>query len=377
MRYDLILKGGHLIDPAAGLDARHDVAFSAGRVAAVETDIPREAGREVVDLAGAYVAPGLIDLHAHAFIAGHDLGVETDPICRATGVTTLCDAGSTGAANFAGLREYVMARAETRVLAFLHVSAIGLTHIGIGEHAFLDYADPDLAAGVAREHRDVILGIKVREQVEVVGGHGLEPLRRGIRAAEAASVPVIVHVNNPPTEYAEVLALLRPGDIVSHFFHGRGSGILDAQGRIKPAVHEARRRGILFDVAHGRNHVNFPVVRRAFEQAFYPDSISSDLTRPGRAGIVKDLPTTLSKFLSLGMPLGEVVRAATATPARAIGRGGELGTLRVGAAGDAAVFRVEEGRFPYEDADHNTIEGAQRWAPRLTVRAGRLWWRAS
>src|SRR5262249_42149398 len=209
---------------------------------------------------------------------------------------------------------------------------------------------------------------------EVGAGHGLEPLRRGLRAAEAAGVPVIVHVNNPPTEYGEVLALLRPGDIVSHFFHGRGSGILDAQGRIKPAVHEARRRGVLFDVAHGRNHVNFPVVRRAFEQAFYPDTISSDLTRPGRAGIVKDLPTTLSKFLSLGMPLVEVVRAATAAPAGAIGRSGELGTLRVGAAGDAAVFAVEEGRFSYEDADRNTIDGTRRWRPRLTVRAGRRWW---
>src|SRR5262249_33267005 len=208
MRHALLLTGGHVIDPASGVDARRDVAFASGRVAAIDTAIPRESAREVVDVTGAYVAPGLIDLHAHAFIAGHDLGVETDPVCRATGVTTLCDAGSTGAANFGGLREYVMARAETPVLAFLHVSALGLTHLRIGEHAVLDYADPDLAAGVAREHRDVILGIKVREQVEVVGGHGLEPLRRGIRAAEAASVPVIVHVNNPPTEYAEVLALL-------------------------------------------------------------------------------------------------------------------------------------------------------------------------
>jgi len=366
MRYDLILKGGQLLDPAAGLEARRDVAFASGRVAAVDADIPREVARETVDVGGAYVAPGLIDLHAHAFIAGHDLGIETDPICAATGVTTLCDAGSTGAANFTGLREYVMARAETRVLAFLHLSAIGLSHLPTGEHAFLEYSDPDLAAGVAREHRDVVLGIKVREQVEVVGGHGLEPLRRGLRAAAAAGVPVIVHVNNPPAEYGDVLALLRPGDIVSHFFHGRGSGILD----------EARRRGVVFDVAHGRNHVSFPVVRKAFEQGFYPDTISSDLTRPGRAGVVKDLPTTLSKFLSLGMPLGEVVRAATATPARAIGRSGDLGTLRVGAAGDAAVFVVEDGRFSYQDADTNTIEGTKRWSPRLTVRAGRVWWRA-
>lgn len=376
MRYDLVLKGGHLVDPAAGVDARRDVAFSAGRVAAVDATIPAETGREVVNVAGACIAPGLVDLHAHAFIAGHDLGIQTDAVCAATGVTTLCDAGSTGAANLAGLREYVMARAETRVLAFLHISAIGLTHLGIGEHCLLDYSDPDLAAAVAREHRDVVLGIKVREQVEVVASHGLEPLRRGIRAAEAAGLPVIVHVNNPPTEYGELLALLRPGDIVSHFFHGRGSGILDERGRIKPAVHEARRRGIVFDVAHGRNHVNFPVVRKAFEQGFYPDTISSDLTRPGRAGVVKDLPTTLSKFLSLGMPLGDVVRAATAAPAHAIGRGGELGTLAVGAAGDAAVFVVEEGRFAYQDADGNTMEGGRRWAPRLTVRAGRVWWRS-
>ena len=375
MRFDLVLKNGRLIDPAAGVDGPRDVAFASGRVAAVDAALPPDSAREVVDLGGAFVAPGLIDLHAHAFIAGHDLGVQTDAVCASTGVTTLCDAGSTGAANLTGLREYVMARADTRVLAFLHISAIGLTHLGVGEHCLLDYSDPDLAAAVAREHRDVVLGIKVREQVEVVASHGLEPLRRGIRAAESAGLPVIVHVNNPPTEYGEVLALLRPGDIVSHFFHGRGSGILDDRGRIKPAVHGARRRGVVFDVAHGRNHVNFPVVRKAFAEGFYPDTISSDLTRPGRAGVVKDLPTTLSKFLSLGMPLGDVVRAATAAPARAIGRSGELGTLAVGAAVDAAVFVVDEGRFPYEDADRNTIEGAKRWTPSLTVRAGRVWWR--
>ena len=376
MRFDLVLTGGHVIDPATGVDGRRDVAFGSGRVVAVDSRIARHAAREAIDVAGAYVVPGLIDLHAHAFIAGHDLGIETDAVCRSTGVTTLCDAGSTGAANFAGLREFVMARAETRVLAFVHLSAIGLTHLGIGEHCMLEYSDPDLAAATAREHRDVVLGIKVREQVEVVGTHGLEPLRRGLQAAEVAGVPVIVHVNNPPAEYGEVLALLRPGDIVSHVFHGRGSGILDERGRVKPAVHAARGRGVVFDVAHGRNHVNFPIVRSAFADGFFPDTISSDLTRPGRATIVRDLPTTLSKFLSLGMPLPDVVRAATAAPARAIGRSGELGTLAVGAAGDAAVFAVDEGRFPYQDADGNTLDGDRRWTPRLTVRAGRVWWRA-
>jgi dihydroorotase len=375
MRHDLLLVGGHVVDPAAGVEGRRDVAFASGRVAAVDSSIPPETAREVVDVSGAYVAPGLIDLHAHAFIAGHDLGIETDTVCASTGVTTLCDAGSAGAANFAGLREYVMARADTRVLGFLHIAAIGLSHLGIGEHCYLDYSDPDLATGVARDHRDVVIGVKVRIQKEVVAQHGLEPLRRGLRAAEAAGVPVIVHVNNPPVEYGEVLALLRPGDIVSHFLHGRGSGILDDEGRVKETVRAARRRGVVFDVAHGRNHVNFPVARRALDQGFPPDTISSDLTRPGRIGVVRDLPTTLSKFLSLGMPLADVVRAATAAPARAIGRGGELGSLAPGAAGDAVVFTVDEGRFPYQDADGNTLEGAKRWAPRITVRAGRVWWR--
>ena len=202
MRHDLLLTGGHVIDPASGVDGPRDVAFASGRVAAVGPSIPRETAREVVDVSGAYVAPGLVDLHAHAFIAGHDLGIETDPVCASTGVTTLCDAGSTGAANFAGLREYVMARAETRVLAFLHIAAIGLTHLAMGEHCYLEYSNPDLAAGVARDHRDVVLGVKVRIQKEVVAQHGLEPLRRGLRAADAAGVPVIVHVNNPPVEYA-------------------------------------------------------------------------------------------------------------------------------------------------------------------------------
>src|SRR5262249_39746116 len=148
---------------------------------------------------------------------------------------------------------------------------------------------------------------------------------------------------NPPVEYGEVLALLRPGDIVSHFLHGRGSGILDGQGRVKDAVLAAGPRGLVFDVAHRRSHAKLSLVRRACEQGFYPDTISSDLTRPGRAGVVRDLPTTLSKFLCLGLRLPDVVRAATATPARAIGRSGDLGSLEVGAAGDAAVFQIEDG----------------------------------
>lgn len=394
MRYDLLLKGGHLIDLDSGIDAPCDVAFSAGRVAAVDTEIPREAAREVVDISGAYVVPGLVDMHVHAFIHGYDVGIQLDGICAYSGVTTVCDGGSVGAVNFTGLKEYVIARSETRVLAYLNISAIGMTtvrksvgavnftnleeYVGISEYRLIDYSDPNLAAAVINENRDVILGIKVRTQIELVGKgeYGLEPLRRALRAAEITGTPIMIHLENPPVEYTQVLALLRPGDIVSHVYHGHGSGILDESGRIKTAVHEARRRGILFEVAYGQFHCNFNIVRRAFEEGFYPDAISTDLSRRGHLKTVKDLPTTLSKFLSLGMRLNDVVRAATIGPANAIGRSGELGTLRVGAAGDAAVFVIEEGSFTYHDTDGNTFVGTKQWAPRLTVRAGRIWWQA-
>lgn len=185
----------------------------------------------------------------------------------------------------------------------------------------------------------------------------------------------MIHVTNPPTPLDFILELLRPGDVVSHFLNGRGHGILDEAGRVRRAVTEARRRGILFDVAHGRNHVNFPVAKAAIEQGFFPDTISSDLTSGGAAGVVKDLPTTLSKFLNLGMPLEAVVRAATATPARAISREGELGTLKPGAVADAAVFELEDGEFEFHDTDGNTLRGPRRLTPYLTVKDGEIWWR--
>lgn len=394
VRYDLVLKGGHLVDPATGRDGRYDIAFSAGRVAAVDPEIPRGAAREALDVSGCYVSPGLIDLHVHAFIHGYDVGLQLDGICSASGVTTVCDGGSVGAVNFRGFKEYVVDRSETRVFSYLNISAIGMTtvrksvgattfsnleeYVGISEYRLIDYSDPGLAAEVIKANRDTILGVKVRAQIELVGrgDGGLEPLRRAIKAAELTGTPVMIHLENPPVEYTEVLKLLRPGDIVSHVYHGQGSGILDEHGQVKSGVREARRLGILFEVAYGQFHFNLPVARKALEQGFYPDAISTDMSRRGHLKTVKDLPTTLSKFLSLGMPFDQVLRAATVNPAKAMGRHGDLGTLQIGAVGDAAVFTIEEGKFLYEDTDGNSFEGSQRWVSRMTVRAGHLWWRA-
>lgn len=370
----LLLQGGEVVDPGAGLAGRLDVRLRQGRVAEVGPALVPD-GDRVEDVRGRLVLPGLIDLHAHCFVGASDLGPRTDAVAASTGVTTFVDGGSAGAGTFEGMRRLVLDALGVRTFAFLNISAIGLAWLGVGELNHLAYADVDAAVRVAREHPDRILGIKVRSQREVVGEAGLEPLRRAVRAAEAVGGRVMVHVTNPPGTLDEALALLRPGDVVSHFLHGRGDGILDAGGRIKAAVRAARERGVRFDVAHGRMHVHFDVARAALAQGFPPDTISTDLTVGGAAGCVKDLPTTMGKFLNLGLPLAEVVRAVTATPAAVLGRSGELGTLRPGAAGDVAVVDLEEGRFEFEDAHGARLTGVRRLVPALTVRAGQVWWR--
>lgn len=372
----LLLRGGQVMDPGAGLTGGLDVRIRDGLITEVAAGLPPD-GDVVHDVTGRLVLPGLIDLHAHCFAGASDFGPRTDDVARATGVTTWIDGGSAGAGTFEGMREWVLSRSRVRMFAFLNISAIGLAYLKIGELNHLAYADVDAAVGAARDHADLVLGIKVRNQLEVVGDAGLEPLRRAVRAADAIGGRVMLHCTNPPVPLAELLALLRPGDVVSHFLHGRGHGILDEKGKVSRDVRAARERGVVFDVAHGRMHVNFPVVRAAFAEGFYPDTISSDLTSGGAAGCVKDLPTTMGKFLSLGMPLADVVRAVTAAPARVIGRAGKLGTLTPGAVADVAVYELQEGSFDYEDAHGQHITGRHRFVPTLTLRAGEVWWRGS
>lgn len=372
----LLLRGGQVMDPGAGLTGALDVRIRDGLITEVAAGLA-PGGDVVHDVTGRLVLPGLIDLHAHCFAGASDFGPRTDDVARATGVTTWIDGGSAGAGTFEGMREWVLSRSRVRMFAFLNISAIGLAYLKIGELNHLAYADVDAAVGAARDHADLVLGIKVRNQLEVVGDAGLEPLRRAARAADAIGGRVMLHCTNPPVPLAELLALLRPGDVVSHFLHGRGHGILDEKGKVSRDVRAARERGVVFDVAHGRMHVNFPVVRAAFAEGFYPDTISSDLTSGGAAGCVKDLPTTMGKFLSLGMPLADVVRAVTAAPAKVIGRAGKLGTLAPGAVADVAVYELQEGSFDYEDAHGQHITGRHRFVPTLTLRAGEVWWRGS
>jgi dihydroorotase len=373
-RAGLLLKGGEVLDPGAGLAGALDVRLRDGRVAEVGAALAPD-GDRVEDVTGRLVVPGLIDLHAHCFIAAHDFGPRTDEMMSRSGVTTMVDGGSAGAALVEAMRRWVIEPARVRILAFLNISALGLAWMRIGEVHHMPYADVDAAVGAARDHADLVLGVKVRMEGVVVGEAGAEPLRRAVRAADALGKRVMVHVTTPPVPLADILALLRPGDVVTHFLHGRGDGILDVHGEIKKEVWAARERGVVFDVGHGRRHVNFDVARAAFRQNLLPDTISSDLNTLASEGVAKDLPNTMSKFLTLGMPLADVIRAVTTTPAAVIGHAGQLGTLRPGAAGDVAVFEHQRGDFEFEDNDGQRMTGPERLVPVLTVKDGEVWWR--
>ncbi|MBI4640863.1 MAG: amidohydrolase/deacetylase family metallohydrolase [Candidatus Tectomicrobia bacterium] len=376
MPYDLLLKGGEVIDPGQGIHEQLDVAISEGQIAALSKNIATGEAVKVVDVLGKLVTPGLIDYHAHVFIGTTDMGLKTDAICSASGVTTLVDCGSSGAGTFEGLRRYIIEPSKTRILAFVNISNVGLLALGVGELLNLQYISSDQTISVINEHREIALGIKARIGREIVGSNGIEPLRLARQAADMAGVPLMVHVTNSPVPLSQILAILREGDVVTHFLNGRPNGILSGNGDIIPEVWEARDRGILFDSAHGRGHVNFHVARAALAERFFPDLISTDLTLSShRNGPVYDLPTTLSKFLNLGMTLDGVIERSTAVPARLIGQEGKLGTLKAGAIADISLFELQQGSFEFRDSDGNTMTGEQKLVCSMTIKDGNVWYR--
>ncbi len=374
MSYDLILKGGHVIDPSQGLDRVADVAFAGGKVAAVGENIAPGDSVHVRDVSGTIVAPGFIDLHTHVYWGGTSLGVDAGKIARKSGVTTFVDAGSAGAGNFPGFLKHVIEPSEPRILAYLHVSFAGIfafsKHIMVGESADLRLMSPADAVAVASANREVIVGIKVRVGRNASGASGAAPLEIALQVAEELSLPLMAHIDEPPPSYEDVLERLRPGDVLTHCFRPFPNTPITGQGAVKPAVLAARARGVLFDVGHGMGSLAFKTARSMLAAGFVPDTISSDLHALNVDGPVFDQATTLSKFLCLGLSLTDVIRATTVNAATAMRRP-ELGNLQPGSEGDATVFEVKEGRFDYVElgrrsaarrqADHQPRRGA--WGP--------------
>ncbi len=371
--YDMLIKGGTVIDPAQDLHAVRDVALAGGRVAAVDDEIYEETAQTVIDAAGYLVTPGLIDLHVHVWWGVSHYGVEPDPTCLARGVTTVYDTGSSGADTFPGFKKYVIDASATRVKAFLHVSSQGLLSPGIGELTDLRFADVSRAVRMCEEHKDDIVGVKIRMTRSLVGENGKEGLKRARQVCDATGLPLMIHPNASPVSFEDMMDELRPGDIVTHCFHKSDTGILDDSGAVRPAARRAAQNGILFDVGHGQGSFAFDVAEAAMSQDFPPGAISSDLHVYNLNGPVYDLVTTVSKFLVLGLSLDQALEKVTAAPARAMGMLGEIGTLCPGARADLAILELNSGSFVFTDARDRTRSAEQKLQPVSTIAGGRLY----
>jgi dihydroorotase len=368
-RFDLVVRGGHSVG-----GERLDVAVVDGLVAALDGDIPAEAGREVLDAAGLLVTPGLVDLHTHVFF-GQDLGVDADTHALSAGTTTAVDAGSAGAHLFGAFEASSIRPSRERILAYLNISTIGTTSILLaGELENLAYCSIDACVECVEANRDVLVGVKVRASGNVVGENELEPVHRARRAAERLGTPMMVHIGPSPPPIEDIADQMRPGDVLTHAFTGWDNRLLDPFGKPRPEAWALRDAGVLLDVGHGMAGFDCEVAAGMIAAGIVPDTISTDIHTYSLPYVV-DLPTTMSKLMALGMSLRDVVAAATERPAAAIGRKGELGVLRVGGAADLTLLELERGTFRFEDSPplgtkRHGFEGHERLVCRATVKDG-------
>ena len=376
MPFDLILRGGRVVDPSQKLDAVTDVAFADGKVALIGNALKAERGTEVRDVSGYIVTPGLIDLHTHVYWGGTSIGIDAEEFCRTSGVTTAVDTGSAGPGNFAGFRRHVIEPSQVRILAYLHVSHAGIyaySHrVMVGESEEIRLMNPIDAAEVAEANRDLIVGIKVRVGRNSSGTSGIVPLEIALEVADAVGMPLMAHIDHPPPSYEEVVSRLRPGDVLTHAFRPFPNSPATAQGTVKKVVLEARERGVLFDIGHGKGSFAFKTARAMLANGFYPDTISSDVHILCINGPAFDQVTTMSKFLCMGMSLPDVVAASTVNAAMALRRP-ELGSLKPGSVGDATMISIKESRFDYVDVVGEHLIGERKIVSEGVVIGGHWW----
>jgi dihydroorotase len=372
LTYDLVLTGGRVIDPSQNLDATADVAFTGGRVAALGPGLAAGA-RATREVKGKIVTPGLIDIHTHVYWGGTSLGVDPELVARRSAVTTLVDAGSAGPGNFHGFRKHIIARSPVRILPYINISHAGIyafsKPVMVGECSDIRLLDPVDCVRVAREHADLVVGVKVRVGGVASFGTGVAPLDIAVETADELGLPLMAHLDRPPPSRSEVLDRLRPGDVLTHCFRPFPSAPVHGDGSLRAEIAEARARGILFDIGHGGGSFGFRSARSALAAGFEPDIISSDVHQLSIDGPAFDLLVTMSKLLCLGMPLPRVIEATTIAPARALRRP-ELGSLKPGSAGDASVLSLESGSYDYVDVIGEHLKGETRFFPSGMVIGG-------
>ncbi|MBI1309858.1 amidohydrolase family protein [bacterium] len=376
--FDLLLKNGTLIDPAAGKHERADVAITAGRVREILPPGCDATANETIDCNGLIVAPGLIDFHVHVYPHISHFGVHPDSTCLARGVTTVVDFGTAGGLTWDGFRQFVIDRVQTRIFGLVHIAAQGMLSTppgpkpALGELHDLDWCDIDCAAAAVERHRDRAIGIKIRCTGNLARGGQNEAagLSLARKAADVAGVPLVIHSPDSTLSTAEVLEALGPGDVLTHCFHGRRCGLVDGDLKLLPVARDALQRGVLLDLGHGSGSFSFPVSHALLEQGIRPHFLSSDIHTYNVHGPVFDLLTTLDKFLHLGLSIDGVIRGATAEPARFLGHSDELGTLQPGALADVTVLSIQDGEFPLVDS-HGVVEtGRQRLQLHYVIKGG-------
>jgi dihydroorotase len=375
MMYDLILKGGIVIDPAAGLNGANDIAIENGLIANVAPTIADDEARRVIKVIGKTVTPGLIDLHAHVFEGFTRFGVHPDMAGVHAGVTTLVDAGSAGSATFEGFPRHIFPNCHTEIIPFLHICQTGLATIPdiISEHSI----DFEGTLRVAARHKNRIRGIKARMVSPALQILGIEMLRLAKRAARESGIKLMVHIGDTekrydPTVIRQILPLLEQGDILTHYFTANPGGVLDGNGRLVPEAWEAAKTGVWFDTAHGQANFSFDVGRRIIEQGLLPHCISTDITVPGRIRTVHSMTEMMTRFIGLGFTLEDVVTMSTHNPAQAIGEADRLGSLKVGHQADISVLRIEEGDWTVYDVLGTSLKVNKAIMPALTIKRGEV-----
>lgn len=375
--HDLILRGARVIDPSQNLDRVTDVRFTNGRVAAIGDQLAAGAGTEVRELGGKIVTPGLIDLHTHVYWGGTSIGVDAVALARSSATATFVDAGTAGPANMMGFRKHIIEPAlPVRILPLINLSFPGIfafsPTVMVGECEDLRLLDMKECVRVAREHADLIIGVKVRVGRSASGASGIAPMEMALEVAEELGLPLMAHLDHPPPSRLDVMSRLRRGDILTHCFRPFPNAPSTPGGGVRPEVAAARERGVIFDIGHGAGSCGFGTSRAMLAAGFKPDVISSDVHILSIDGPVFDLLHTLAKFHVLGMSLPEVVARATVNAAQAIRRP-DLGTLKPGAVGEASIFEVLDTPTQYRDVVGEVIESSIAFKARGLVLDGRWW----
>lgn len=374
--FDLLLKGGQVIDPANEINSELDIAIKDGKIAAIEANLDAQRAKNTIDVSGMVVTPGLIDPHTHVFVgstprtfANGFSSVSPDDFSFKSGITTMVDAGTSGWRNFETFKSQVIDQSNTRVLAFINIVGVGM--VGPPSEQNIQDMDPYLTGLMIKKYPDIIVGTKIGHYT----GDEFTPVQRALDASATEEKPLLVECHLPEIPLEVLMERLRPGDIFTHAY-GRvndRASILDEEDHLKPEVMEARKKGVYFDVGHGGGSFHYSEAIPATKQGFWPDSFGSDLHRFSMNSGMKDMLNIMSKFLNLGMPLYEVISSATSKPAAMIKRP-DLGNLSVGTEADIAVLSILEGEFGFIDSGRESVTGSRKLQAELTLRAGRIMW---